>query len=108
MQKLKMIDLNELAQDALKTAKKRETKGQLMSDTFSILKHCAGEVCESVDAYSRLAGSDNEIYDAILKSQYADELADVITCALIAAAREDMDIEAALFRVKEKNARRAE
>ena len=103
-----MIDLNEMARDALETATEREKKGQLLSDTMSILKHCAGEVCESVDAYSRLAGSDNEIYDAPLKERYAEELADVITCALIAAAKEGVDIEAALLRVQEKNARRAE
>lgn len=103
-----MVFLNELAQDCLRIAKRREQKGQLKSDTFSILKHCAGEVCEAVDAYSRLAGSDNEILDELLEEQYADELADIITCALIAAAKEGVDIETALERVQEKNARRAE
>lgn len=103
-----MIDLNKLAQDALKTATEREKKGQLKSDAMSILKHCGGEVCEAVEAYARLADSDNEIYDAPLKERYAEELADVITCALIAAAKEDVDIEAALLRVQEKNAGRAE
>lgn len=38
----KMIDLNEMARDALKTATEREKKGQLLSDTISVLKHCAG------------------------------------------------------------------
>lgn len=70
-----MIDLNRMSRIALKAAKKRETKGQLKSDTFSILKHCAGEVCEATNAWTRW---------------------------------EDVDIEVALLRVQEKNARRAE
>ena len=49
----KVIDLNEIARAALKTATEREKKGQLRSDTMSILKHCAGEVCEATEAYSR-------------------------------------------------------
>lgn len=103
-----MIDLNELAQDALKTAKKRETKGQLMSDTFSILKHCAGEVCEAAVAYTMCLESQGECEYEALQRDLGNELADVITCALIAAAEENVDIEAALIRVQEKNARRAE
>ena len=99
-----MIDLNELAQDALAVAKKREKKGQLKSDTMSILKHCAGEVCEATEAFFHwkyFKGKKN-------KNCLTEELADVITCALIAAAKEGVDIEAALLRVQEKNARRAE
>lgn len=99
-----MIDLNELARDALKTAKKREKKGQLKSDTMSILKHCEGEACEAVEAlfhWKYFKGKRN-------KNHLAEELADVITCALIAAAKEDVDIETALLRVQKKNARRAE
>lgn len=99
-----MLDLNKMARDALAVAKKREEKGQLKSDTMSILKHCAGEVCEATEAYSIMFRFRGEIY----KENFADELADVITCALIAAAKEGVDIEAALLRVQEKNARRAE
>lgn len=105
-----MIDLNRMSRIALKAAKKRETKGQLKSDTFSILKHCAGEVCEATQAYcwvctSRLISKKEVMED---KKHYADELADVITCALIAAAQEGVDIESALRRVQEKNRRRLE
>ena len=103
-----MIDLNELSKNALETAKKREWKGQLRSDTMSILKHCAGEVVEATEAYK-------EVEEAILyggetrcRNAFADELADVITCALIAAAQEGVDIESALRRVQEKNRRRLE
>lgn len=104
-----MIDLNELARNALKTAMKREGKVQFKSDTMSILKHCAGEVVEATDAFGELCFlcdgmPDTEMY----KTAFADELADVIICALIAAAEEGVDIEAALLRVQEKNARRAE
>ena len=99
-----MIDLNGMAESALETAKMREKKGQLKSDAVSILKHCAGEVCEAVEAYSICYRFRGKIYE----EQFADEVADIITCALIAAAQEDIDIEAALLRVQEKNARRAE
>ncbi len=104
-----MIDLNKAARYALKTAKEREKKGQLKSDTMSILKHCAGEVCEAGAAYAEIGAFDENGYaidtDVI---DFANELADIITCALIAAAQEGVDIEAALLRVQEKNARRAE
>lgn len=96
----KMIDLNGMAESVLETAKMREEKGQLKSDTMSIMKHCAGEVCEAVEAYSICYRFRGKIYE--------EELADIITCALIAAANEGADIEAALLRVQEKNARRAE
>lgn len=99
-----MIDLNEMSRTALKTAKMREEKGQLKSDTMSIMKHCAGEVFEAVEAYSICYRFRGKIYE----EEFADELADIITCTLIAAANEGADIEAALLRVQEKNARRAE
>lgn len=101
-----MCDLNEMAQNALATARKREKKGQLESDTMSILKHCAGEVCEATDAYARWCEIDNEIFNKSCKEAFSDELADIITCVLIVAAQEDIDINAALLRVQEKNARR--
>lgn len=103
-----MIELNKIAYNALKTAKEREKKGQLKSDTMSILKHCAGEVCEATDAYARWCEIDDENVNKSLKTAFADEVADIITCALIAAAQEGVDIELALLRVQEKNARRAE
>ena len=103
-----MIDLNNMAREALETAKKRERKGQLKSDTMSILKHCAGEVVEAAMSYTMCLESQGECEYESLQRDFAYELADVITCALIAAAEEDVDIEAALLRVQEKNARRAE
>lgn len=98
-----MVDLNEMARDALKTANRREKLGQLKSDTMSILKHCAGEVCEASMAYTLYIEPDSEFEPEALKRDFADELADIITCALIAAAQEDIDIEFALKRVQKKN-----
>lgn len=103
-----MIDLNEMSRVALKIAKVREKKEQLKSDTFSILKHCAGELCEATNSLARWEVIDDEMHNKKLKTDFADELADIITCALIAAAREEIDIEGALLRMQEKNARRAE
>lgn len=97
-----MIHLDDMAREALETAQKREEKGQLKSDTTSILKHCAGEVVEamwSLVALRKFRGTNCD--------DLADKLADVITCALIAAANEHINIEAALLRVQEKNERRA-
>lgn len=100
----KGVMLNSMARSALDIATVRGTKGQLKSDTFSILKHCAGEVVEAVDAYSEYAAYG---HDADSKEAFADELSDIITCALIAAAQENIDIEESLERVQIKNARRA-
>ncbi len=94
-----MIDLNGMSRSALETAKARERKGQLKSDTMLILKHCAGEVVEATEAYGVCHRFSGEIYE----EEFADELADIITCALIAAAQEDIDIEFALKRVQKKN-----
>lgn len=96
--------LNGLARDAADTAKRREAKGQLKCDTMSILKHCAGEVCEAVEALLNCRWEESGAHGAA----FADELADIITCALIAARNEGVDIDAALARVQEKNRRRAE
>ncbi|MCM1221592.1 MAG: hypothetical protein NC548_44650 [Lachnospiraceae bacterium] len=104
-----MIDLNEISRSALETAKARERKGQLKSDTMSILKHCAGEVCEAVEQWGVLNNSRKNNYNHYgVLDRFSEELADIITCALIAAANEGVDIEAALLQVQEKNKRRAE
>ncbi|MCM1321600.1 MAG: hypothetical protein NC041_07000 [Bacteroides sp.] len=79
-----------------------------------MLKHCSGEVVEAMQAFTDcywnccnfFSRTDDEKKE--FKIRFADELADVIICALIAAEREDVDIEAALLRVQEKNAMRAE
>lgn len=103
-----MTDINEFASNALATAMDRERKGQLKSDTMSLLKHCAGEVVEASEAYARWRfPSHSEDAHDLYKEDFAMELADVITCALIAAAKEKIDIKQALIDVQKKNARRA-
>ena len=95
-----MIDLNEHAQKAQEIAFNRWKKKGVDYHTPAILKHCAGEVCEAVDAYS------DYLYEG-RQDKLAAELADIITCALIAAANEDIDIEKALQECQQKNEARA-
>ena len=94
-----MIDLNEHAQKAQEIAFNRWKKKGVDYHTPAILKHCAGEVCEAVEAY------DQYLYEYIQsrRNKLAEELADIITCALIAAANEDIDIERALQECQQKN-----
>lgn len=98
-----MIDLNEHAQKAQEIAFNRWKKKGVDYHTPAILKHCAGEVCEAVEAY------DQYLYEYIesRRNKLATELADIITCALIAAANEDIDIERALQECQQKNEARA-
>ena len=96
-----MIDLNEHAQKAQEIAFNRWKKKGVDYHTPAILKHCAGEVCGAVEAYSRY------LYEHVERNRnkLAAELADIITCALIAAANEDIDIEKALQDCQEKTRR---
>ena len=48
-----MIDLNKHAQKAQEIAFNRWRKEGLEYHTPEILKHCAGEVCEAVEAYNQ-------------------------------------------------------
>lgn len=98
-----MIDLNEHAQKAQEIAFNRWKKKGVEYHTPAILKHCAGEVCEAVEAY------DQYLYEYIesRRNKLAAELADIISCALIAAANEDIDIERALQECQQKNEARA-
>ena len=98
-----MIDLNKHAQKAQEIAFNRWCKKHVDYHTPAILKYCAGEVCEAVEAYNRY------LYEYIEsnRNKLAAELADIITCALIAAANEDIDIEKALQDCQQKNEARA-
>lgn len=99
-----MINLNKLSVDAQEIALNRWIKNDVPYSTPEILKHCAGEVVEAMEAYNdRKYLIDDEASHKAL----AGELADVITCALIAAANEEIDIETALIACQRKNARRA-
>lgn len=98
-----MINLNEHAKKAQEIALNRWYKKNVEYTTPAILKHCAGEVCEAVEAYNDYLYENNKER----RDKLASELADIITCALIAAANEDIDIEKALQDCQQKNEARA-
>lgn len=98
-----MINLNEHAKKAQEIAFIRWYKKDVEYNTPAILKHCAGEVCEAVEAYNKYLYENSKSH----RNELAAELADIITCALIAAANEDIDIEKALQDCQQKNEARA-
>ena len=83
------MNLNEAAENAYKSVLQRQHNGADVK-VAEILKHCAGEVIEAHE-----------------ESKYAEELADVIICALIAAKRDGIDIERAVSLKMQINAQRA-
>lgn len=94
------MNLNEHAKKAQKIAW-RKTNGE--DNIIALLKHCAGEVCEAVEAYKEYLYEPSKIRHEKL----AGELADIITCVLIAAANEGINIEKALQAYQQKNEKRA-
>ena len=99
-----MIDLNGLCKTAFETAKARQKNGgNVKVYTHNMLKHCATEVIEAMEAYTLSMPR----YGCI-NQQFADELADIICCVLIIAGQEVIDIEKAITRCIEKNRKRAE
>ena len=49
-----MIDLNDLKRIALENAEKRQKNGaNITTDTRKMIKHCATEVVESAEAFSK-------------------------------------------------------
>ena len=112
-----MIDLNRLSKISKEIAEKRSEHG-LPIDTVGVLKWLSGEVCEALQAFNdwqvdlRFAdvsmGVTDPDWQHDYKKEYAGELADIIVCALIAAANSNIDIEKALTDCVEKNRKRAE
>lgn len=98
------FDLNKLCKIAFENAKARQKNGSNVNVyTPNMLKHCATEVIEAMEAYSLSMPR----YGCI-NQQFADELADIICCVLIIAGQEVIDIEKAITRCIEKNRKRAE
>lgn len=97
------MNLNEHAKKAQEIAFNRWYKNDVEYNTPAIMKHCADEVCEAVEAYNDYLYEDSKGR----RDKLAAELADIITCALIAAVNEDIDIEKALQDCQQKNAERA-
>lgn len=94
-----MLNINDLAEQALTLSQRRGYK----TDVFSCLKHCAGEVTEAVEANTIY----NKTGEKTDQNHLAEELADIIICALTASAEEEIDIERAVNEAMLKNARRA-
>lgn len=100
-----MIDLNEIAEKALKNATERQKNGaHINADTYPMLKHCATEIVEATEAYTL----SRNVINPSLTSKFISELADIICCVLIIAANEEIDIEKAIDGCIEKNRLRAE
>ena len=83
------MNLNEASQKAYEIARKRG----INETTFEALKHCAGEVLEAVESYTRFVYSPKEEAD-----NFCDELADIVICVLSISAKENIDIEKAIAR----------
>lgn len=97
------MNLNELSCNAYFTARLREKNGGVKCK--DILKHMAGEVIEAAEA-REIWGA--QTYDeGAEKDAYAEELADVLICVLIAAARDEVNLDEAVNLKMRKNAERA-
>lgn len=94
-----MLNVNDLAEQAHALTERRGYE----TDVFSCLKHCAGEVTEAVEANTVY----NRTGEKADQNHLAEELADIIICALTASAEEEIDIESAINEAMLKNARRA-
>lgn len=94
-----MLNINDLAKQAHTLSERRGYR----TDVFSCLKHCAGEVTEAVEANTVY----NKTGEKADQNHLAEELADIIICALTASAHEEIDIERAINESMLKNARRA-
>ena len=106
-----MIDLNALSKFSLATAEQRQRNGgNIKTDTCSMLKHCATEVVEATEAYSKIRYFPqlNLNEQEIVKEHFTGELADIICCVLIIAGKEGIDIEQAITDCIEKNRKRAD
>ena len=83
------MNLKEASQKALEIAEKRG----IHENTMEALKHCAGEVLEAVESYTRFVYSPKEEADS-----FPDELADIIINVLSICGAENIDIEQAISR----------
>lgn len=111
------MNLNEMARKMQTVSKQREKNGAFKPGNLSLLKHMATEVIEAAEAFfffdNEIPNEPGEIYlpPDDLKMEHrqalAGELSDVIACALIIAANENIDIESALERCLYKNQLRA-
>lgn len=124
-----MIDLNFISKIAFEYSKAREKNGSVeKGSTLNLLKHCATEVVEAMEAYVNYSAlkqlgnmtKDGEVmfegleepdaaYQAFCedRKRFSSELGDIVSCVLIIAAQECIDIEKAILDSTEKNRKRA-
>lgn len=105
-----MIDLIELSKTAYAIAEQRQKNGgNIKTDTQSMLKHCATEVVEAMEALTYYKNADvcGE-GEEICRKAFISELADILCCVLIIARGEVVDLEEAINDCIEKNRKRAE
>ena len=112
-----MIDLDHFQEKCYEVSKKREQNGaSIKVNSEGILKHCATEVIEAMQAYTEMecyrrslkpGASDLGSLDSYV-TRYEDELADIIVCALIAAECSGLEMEPAIRRCYRKNRNRAD
>lgn len=104
---VKPLSLNEIAKLSYENAKKRENNGgHISAETRAMLKHCATEVIEATEAYTRWEWDEEHLQEA--RDSFASELADIICCCTIIAGRELIDLDKAVAACLEKNRKRAE
>jgi NTP pyrophosphatase (non-canonical NTP hydrolase) len=100
------MNLNKTAEKAFRIALRRQQNGGNV-DLLKTLNHLAGEVVEAAVARVRWLCVIDKNNDKI-KAEYAEELADIIICALTAARSAGVDIESAVNEKMRKNELRAE
>lgn len=103
------MDLNKLCNEAVDTSVKR---GQFQcdgNDVLRALKHCAGEVIEATEANAKMQYFPqlNKNEQEIVKTDFENELADIIICVLSICGMENIDIEKAIERKMKINKERA-
>ena len=106
-----MLDLNQMAENMFNVTLQRQKNGaNINTNPLAMLKHCATEVVEATEAYSKIKYFPqlNLNEQEIEKEHFAEELADIIACVLITSDFLGIDIEKALRECYEKNKARAE
>lgn len=109
----KGFDLNGLAAESAEISKKRaENGGTEPFGTLNLLKHCATEVVEAMEAYTHYEEDACDPLSTNSDEQnlehFASELADIICCVMIIASAEGIDIEQAITDCVAKNRKRAD
>lgn len=97
------MNLNDIAEQAYILADKRG----LDTDVISTLKHCAGEVVEATEAFTKLQSTPSPNMAETYLEDTGLEIADIIVCALTASVKLGIDVEKYINKAMQKNAQRA-